>query len=177
VIKFLTASFVAATFLGIALYVLGSESEVMASSSQAAAKGDRLENRPSEPTCGDWPYYHHACLRSLRNSDARTRKVRIIQTSRRHPTMLARPSWWPSLSCCSYYFCDHVSCARRRSRLTADFPVGWRDTVKLYPLPPEVIQKVPQAQSHKFFVRDDEVVLVSSSDRRVADVIKKKPTD
>jgi hypothetical protein len=51
------------------------------------------------------------------------------------------------------------------------------DEVKLYPLPPEVIQKVPQAQSHKFFVRDDEIVLVSSSDRRVADVIKKKPTD
>jgi hypothetical protein len=51
------------------------------------------------------------------------------------------------------------------------------DDVKLYPLPPEVIQKVPQAQSHKFFVRDDEVVLVSSSDGRVADVIKKKPTD
>jgi Protein of unknown function (DUF1236) len=51
------------------------------------------------------------------------------------------------------------------------------DEVKLYPLPPEVIQKVPQAQSHKFFVKDDEIVLVSSSDRRVADVIKKKPTD
>ena len=51
------------------------------------------------------------------------------------------------------------------------------EDVKLYPLPPEVIQKVPQAQSHKFFVRDDEVVLVSSSDRRVADIIKKKPTD
>jgi hypothetical protein len=51
------------------------------------------------------------------------------------------------------------------------------DDVKLYPLPPEVIQKVPQAQAHQFFVKNDEVVLVSSSDRRVADVIKKKPTD
>jgi hypothetical protein len=51
------------------------------------------------------------------------------------------------------------------------------DAVKLYPLPPEVIQKVPQARSHMFFVQDDEVILVSSSDRRVADVIKKKPTD
>lgn len=51
------------------------------------------------------------------------------------------------------------------------------DDVKLYPLPPEVIQKVPQARSHMFFVKDDEVILVSSSDRRVADVIKKKPTD
>ena len=51
------------------------------------------------------------------------------------------------------------------------------DDVKLYPLPAEVMQKVPQARSHMFFVKDDEVILVSSSDRRVADVIKKKPTD
>ena len=36
---------------------------------------------------------------------------------------------------------------------------------------------MPQVQSHKFFVKDDEIVLVSSSDRRVADVIKEKPTD
>jgi uncharacterized protein DUF1236 len=48
------------------------------------------------------------------------------------------------------------------------------DDVKLYPLPAEVMQKVPQARSHMFFVKDDEVILVSSSDRRVADVIKKK---
>jgi hypothetical protein len=51
------------------------------------------------------------------------------------------------------------------------------DDVKLYPLPPEVVQKVPQVQAHQFFVKDDEVVLVSSSDRLIADVIKKKPTD
>jgi hypothetical protein len=49
--------------------------------------------------------------------------------------------------------------------------------VKLHPLPPEVIQKVPQARSHLFFVKDDGIVLVSSSDRRIADVIKKKSTD
>ena len=47
-IKFLTASFVAANFLGAALYVLGTETEVMASSSQVAAKGDRLDSRPTE---------------------------------------------------------------------------------------------------------------------------------
>ena len=41
----------------------------------------------------------------------------------------------------------------------------------------KVAQKVPQARSHMFFVKDDEVILVSSSDRRVADVIKKKSTD
>src|SRR5262249_766662 len=51
------------------------------------------------------------------------------------------------------------------------------EDVKLYPLPQDVIQKVPQPRSHMFFVEDDEVILVSSSDRRVADVIKKKSTD
>jgi hypothetical protein len=51
------------------------------------------------------------------------------------------------------------------------------EAVKLYPLPPEVVQKVPQARSHMFFLKDDEIILVSSSDRKVADVIKKKPTD
>jgi Protein of unknown function (DUF1236) len=51
------------------------------------------------------------------------------------------------------------------------------ENIKLYPLPPDVTQKVPQARSHMFFVKDDEIILVSSSDRRVADVIKKKSTD
>src|SRR6516225_3601630 len=44
-------------------------------------------------------------------------------------------------------------------------------------VPEDVIQKVPQARSHMFFVKDDEVILVGSSDRRVADVIKKKSAD
>ena len=51
------------------------------------------------------------------------------------------------------------------------------DDVKLHPLPPDVIQKVPQARSHSFFLKDDEIILVSPSDRRVANVIKKKSTD
>ena len=50
--------------------------------------------------------------------------------------------------------------------------------IKLEPLPPEIVQKVPKAKAHQFFVKDDDtVVLVSPSDRRVADVIKKKPSD
>ena len=50
--------------------------------------------------------------------------------------------------------------------------------IKLEPLPPEIVQKVPKAKGHQFFVKDDDtVVLVSPSDRRVADVIKKKPGD
>jgi len=51
------------------------------------------------------------------------------------------------------------------------------DDVKLYPLPPEVVQKVPQARSHMFFIKDDQIILVSSSDRRIADIIKKKSID
>jgi hypothetical protein len=51
------------------------------------------------------------------------------------------------------------------------------ENIKLYPLPAAVIQKVPQARSHMFFIKDDEIILVSSSDRRIADVIKKKSTD
>src|SRR5215469_4520898 len=50
--------------------------------------------------------------------------------------------------------------------------------IKLYPLPPQVVQKVPKAQAYQFLVKDDNtVILVSSSDRRVADVIKKKSSD
>ncbi len=51
------------------------------------------------------------------------------------------------------------------------------DRVTLHELPPEVVAKVPLAQAHKFFIEDDSVILVSPSDRRIADVIKKKPTD
>jgi hypothetical protein len=52
------------------------------------------------------------------------------------------------------------------------------DNVKLYPLPSEILEKVPQARSHKFFVKDDDtIILVSPSDRRIADVLKKKSSD
>ena len=51
------------------------------------------------------------------------------------------------------------------------------DNVKLYPIPPEITQKVPQARSHMFFMKEDEIILVSSSDRRISNVIKKKSTD
>jgi hypothetical protein len=52
------------------------------------------------------------------------------------------------------------------------------ENVELYPLPSEIIQKVPGAQSHKFIVKDDDtIVLVSPSDRLIADGIKKKSSD
>jgi hypothetical protein len=46
------------------------------------------------------------------------------------------------------------------------------DSVELHDMPPLLAQKVPQAKSHKFFVTADAIVLVSPTDRRVADVIK-----
>lgn len=50
--------------------------------------------------------------------------------------------------------------------------------IKLYPLPPVIVQKVPKAQGHQFVVKDDNtVILVGSNDRRVVDVIKKKSSD
>lgn len=51
------------------------------------------------------------------------------------------------------------------------------DNITLFPLPSEIVQKVPKTQSHKFFVKDDKVILVSPSDRRIADVIQKKSSD
>ena len=88
-IKFLTASIAATILLGVVLNVLGTETEVMASSSQVAAKGDRLDIRPNETLCGDWPFYHDACPSDLKNSNSRARKVRVVtQANRRHPTFL-----------------------------------------------------------------------------------------
>jgi hypothetical protein len=44
--------------------------------------------------------------------------------------------------------------------------------VELHDMTPELAKQVPQAKSHKFYVTADAIVLVSPSDRRVADVIK-----
>jgi hypothetical protein len=44
--------------------------------------------------------------------------------------------------------------------------------VELHPMTKLLAAKVPQAKSHKFYVKDGTIVLVSPSDRRVADVIK-----
>jgi hypothetical protein len=51
------------------------------------------------------------------------------------------------------------------------------ETIALHDFPADVTAKVPQVKAHKFFVKDDLVILVSPSDRRIADVIKKKSTD
>jgi hypothetical protein len=58
----------------------------------------------------------------------------------------------------------------------ADAPESIGDTVppevELHDMTPELAQKIPEAKSHKFYVTADAIVLVSPSDRRVADVIK-----
>jgi len=46
------------------------------------------------------------------------------------------------------------------------------ENIDLHPMSPELAAKVPQGRSHTFFVKQDNaIVLVSPSDRRVADVI------
>jgi Protein of unknown function (DUF1236) len=47
------------------------------------------------------------------------------------------------------------------------------ENIELHPIPPDVAAKVPQVKSHEFFVKGDKIILVSPSDRLVADVIKK----
>jgi Protein of unknown function (DUF1236) len=62
-----------------------------------------------------------------------------------------------------------------KARASATETIGDRvpDDIELHPMPPEIGNKVPQAKSHSFFVKDGDnvIVLVSPSDRRVADVI------
>jgi hypothetical protein len=57
-----------------------------------------------------------------------------------------------------------------KAQASATETIGDRvpDNIELHPMPPEV----PQAKSHSFFVKDSDnaIVLVSPSDRRVADV-------
>jgi hypothetical protein len=88
-IKFLTISIASVVLFGIAFHVVGTQADVMASGSTPIAKADRLDNQPIENVCGDWPYYHHACLRDLTSSDGHSRKVRVIrQADRRRPAFL-----------------------------------------------------------------------------------------
>jgi hypothetical protein len=87
VIRFLTSGIAIAGLLG-ALHVVGTQADVLASASHP--KGDRLDGRPIEASCGDWPYYHRACPRNLTNMNRPRRKVRIIsQTNHRQTSFLA----------------------------------------------------------------------------------------
>jgi hypothetical protein len=87
VIKFLTSGIAIAGVLG-ALHVVGTHADVLADASHS--KGDRLDNRRIEESCGDWPYYHQACPRDLTNTSRTRRKARIIlRTNHRQTSFLA----------------------------------------------------------------------------------------
>jgi hypothetical protein len=65
-----------------------------------------------------------------------------------------------------------LSKARKDAPETIGDPVP--EDIELHLLPPEVANKVSQARSHSFFIKegDNAIVLVSPNDRRVADVIR-----
>ena len=87
--KFFIVAIAAAIVLGIALNVLGTGTEVMASSSPVIGKADRLDVRSNEASCGSWPFYHNACPQDLKNTAVHARKVRVIsQIKQRHRTLL-----------------------------------------------------------------------------------------
>ena len=49
-------------------------------------------------------------------------------------------------------------------------------SVELHDMTPALAEKVPQAKSHKFYLTAHAIVLVSASDRKVADVMKLEDT-
>lgn len=56
--------------------------EVIASPTQPAVKGDRLDIRLLGNACGEqaWPYYISTCVLDLRRPDGRARVVRIVSS-------------------------------------------------------------------------------------------------
>jgi Protein of unknown function (DUF1236) len=44
--------------------------------------------------------------------------------------------------------------------------------VEVQPFPAEISEKVPQVSSHTFFVKDDQVIVVSPKDNKISDVIE-----
>ena len=45
-------------------------------------------------------------------------------------------------------------------------------SVALQPMPPDIVQKVPQVKSHMFYIKGQQVVLVDPKDNKIADVIE-----
>jgi len=87
VIKYFTSGIAIAIVLG-TLHAVGTQADVLANASHL--KGDRLDTRAIEEPCGDWPYYHHACLRDLTNTSHVRRRARIMaRTNHRQKSFLA----------------------------------------------------------------------------------------
>ena len=64
----------------------------------------------------------------------------------------------------------NVSKAQADAPETIGVPVP--PSVELHDMTPALAENVPQAKSHKFYLTAHAIVIVSVSDRRVADVIK-----
>ena len=45
-------------------------------------------------------------------------------------------------------------------------------TVKLQPMPADILRKVPQVKTHMFFITDEQIVIVDPKDNKVAEIIK-----
>jgi hypothetical protein len=65
--------------------------EVIASPTQPAVKGDRLDIRPLGNACGEqaWPYYTSTCVLDPRRPDGRARAVRIVSPDQSSALKLA----------------------------------------------------------------------------------------
>jgi hypothetical protein len=46
------------------------------------------------------------------------------------------------------------------------------NSVALQPMPAPIAQKVPQVKSHEFFVKNDQIALVDSKNRKIVEVIE-----
>ena len=86
-IKYFTSGIAIAIVLG-PLHAAGTQPDVLANAPYL--KGDRLGTRAIEESCGDWPYYHHACLRDLTSTSHARRRARIMaRTNHRQKSFLA----------------------------------------------------------------------------------------
>ena len=90
--KAFSAYILATALSGSVLYVLALPGfEVIASPTQPAFKGDRLDIRPLGNACGEqaWPYYISTCVLDLRLPDGRARAVRIVSSDQSSTAKLA----------------------------------------------------------------------------------------
>jgi hypothetical protein len=90
--RIVSACILATALSGSVVYVLALFGfEVMASTSQPAVKGDRLDIRTLGTTCGQqaWPHYTSACLLDPRRPDGRARAVRIVSPDQSSAVKLA----------------------------------------------------------------------------------------
>ena len=61
-----------------------------------------------------------------------------------------------------------------KTTATAPISIGSAvpDSVDLRSFPPEIGQKVPQIKTHQFFVKDDSIIIVTTKDRTIAEVVE-----